>query len=76
MFGGYNEEKRDVNGNKLVGGRSLKREQQSRAVDTSDRTKLCQEIFWRGRVQPPSNYLKENNRVHLKYAELNCVLLT
>ena len=51
MFGGDNEEKRDADGNTLVGDRPLKREQQSRVVGTSDHEKLCQEIFWRGWVQ-------------------------
>jgi len=68
VFGGDDEEKRDANGNKLVGGRPLKREQQSRAVGTSDRKKLRQEIFRRRWVRPPSNYFKQNNRVHLNDA--------
>ena len=68
VFGRDNKEKRDANGNKLVGGRPLKREQQSRAVGTSNREKLHQEIFRRRWVQPPSNYFKQNNRVDLNDA--------
>jgi hypothetical protein len=65
VFGGEDEEKRDANGNKLLGGRPFKREIESRAVGTEHREKLRQEMFRRGWVQPPSNYFRENNRVHL-----------
>ena len=65
VFGGGGEEKRDTHGNKLIGGRPLKREQASRYVGKSNLEKIRQEIFLRQWVQPPSNSFKSNNRVQL-----------
>ena len=63
VFGGEEEEKRDANGNRLVGGRPLKRELESKAHGKLLRDMLQDEIRRRQWVRHSMNYYKDKNRV-------------
>ena len=63
VFGGEDEEKRDENGDRLVGGRPPKREQASKAYGKQLRVMLRDEYSRQGLERPPTNWYKENNRI-------------
>ena len=63
VFGGEDEEKRDAQGNKLVGGRPRKNELMSRKHGITQRDMLRDDIRQRQLVQPATNWYKNNNRL-------------
>ena len=68
VFGGEDEEKRDEQGNRLVGGRPKRDELMSRKHGISQRDMLRDEISRRRLVRPATNWYKDNNRVLDSYA--------
>ena len=63
MFGGEEEEKRDASGSKLVGGRPILCEQESRTAGREIWEKIRNKIQLPLWVRPPANYYQDNHRV-------------
>lgn len=63
VHGGEEDDRLDVEGNKLVGGRPNKEESESNKYGKNLRQMLCNHIRDENLTRPRSNWFRENNRV-------------